>query len=141
MQQKNLKYLQKSSREKKEKEIIIESTKSFERRRLEMRAKRKQNDTSTESREEDTFNSEILAPMSVPELLNIPNGDYLFIATDVDTSRENDCDLVQVSAALSTSHFDAYVIPRRQITLSASRVTGLTVAGSQLLLHGKPFQM
>ena len=105
-----------------------------------MRAKRKQNDTSTESREEDTFNSEILAPMSVPELLNIPNGDYLFIAIDVETSRENDCDLVQVSAALSTSHFDAYVIPRKQIT-SASRVTGLTVAGSQLLLHGKPFQI
>ena len=119
------------------------------RRKLKLRTKRK-SDTSTELREGDTYQSgvllnsncdtvEIPASVSVPELLNIPNGDYLFIAFDVETtSLEDDCDFVQLSAVLITSHFDAYVITRKQITSSASRVTGLTAVGSQLLLHGKP---
>ena len=78
-------------------------------------------------------------PGSLPRASqHTPNVDYLFIASDVETtSLEDDCDLVQLSAVLTTSHFDAYVIPRKQIT-SASRVTDLTVVGSQLLLHRKP---
>ena len=129
---------------------LLEFTKSFKRRRLELRAKRKQSDTSTELREGDTYKSgvslnsncgtvEIPTPVSVPGFFDIPNDDYLFISFDVETTLlEDDCDLVQLSAVLTASYFDAYVIPQKQTTSSASRVAGLTVVGSQLLLHGKP---
>ena len=46
--------------------------------------------------------------------------------------------MVQLYAVLTMSQFDAYFIRRKQITSSASRLTGLTVVGSQLLVNGKP---
>ena len=45
----------KKAAEKAKKRRLLESTKSFKRRRLELRAKRKQSDTSTELREGDTY--------------------------------------------------------------------------------------
>ena len=60
------------------------------------------------------------------------------MSVDVETTSFRECDIVQLSGAAGTSHFDSYVVPLQQIAPSASKVSGLSVVGNQLLLHGKP---
>ncbi|XP_026057790.1 uncharacterized protein LOC113042963 [Carassius auratus] len=55
--------------------------------------------------------------------------------TGLDTSA---CDIVQLSAVSGHRVFNVYLQPRCSITDGASRVTGLTVEGSRLLLRRRP---
>ncbi|XP_071399218.1 DNA polymerase III PolC-type-like [Centroberyx affinis] len=48
------------------------------------------------------------------------------------------CDIVQLSAISGERSFNAYAFPRCPITDDATRVTGFTVRGDALLLHGRP---
>ncbi|XP_069551516.1 DNA polymerase III PolC-type-like [Brachyistius frenatus] len=56
-------------------------------------------------------------------------------ATGLDT---NVCDIIQVAAICGERVFNAYTIPHRALTESATRVTGFTVTAAGLLLHGLP---
>ena len=60
------------------------------------------------------------------------------MSVDVETSSSGECDIVQLPGAAGTSHFDSYIVPSQQIAPSASKVSGLSVVGNQLVLHGKP---
>lgn len=48
------------------------------------------------------------------------------------------CDIIQVAAVHRERSFNAYTVPRRALTDSATRVTGFTVRRGNLLLHGAP---
>ncbi|XP_073328512.1 DNA polymerase III subunit epsilon-like [Pagrus major] len=48
------------------------------------------------------------------------------------------CHLIQLSAICGNRVFNAYTLPRRPITRGASAVTGFTVRGGNLFLHGTP---
>ena len=56
------------------------------------------------------------------------------------TSLHRDCDITQISASTidGRSKFDKYILPTKNITPSASKVTGLSVRDKTLFLHGKP---
>ncbi|XP_073328511.1 DNA polymerase III subunit epsilon-like [Pagrus major] len=48
------------------------------------------------------------------------------------------CDLIQLSAICGNRVFNAYTLPRRPITRSASEVTGCTVYDGNLFVRGTP---
>ena len=56
------------------------------------------------------------------------------------TSLSRDCDIVQISAMTldGRSKFDRYILPSKDVAYSASKVTGITMTGGKLFLHGKP---
>lgn len=48
------------------------------------------------------------------------------------------CDIIQVSAICGERVFNAYTLPRRALTESATNVTGFTVSDAGLFLRGTP---
>ncbi|XP_070764046.1 DNA polymerase III subunit epsilon-like [Enoplosus armatus] len=48
------------------------------------------------------------------------------------------CDIIQLSAVCGERVFNVYTLPRRALTDSATNVTGFTVTGDVLSLHGSP---
>ncbi|KAM9352097.1 DNA polymerase III PolC-type-like [Symphorus nematophorus] len=50
------------------------------------------------------------------------------------------CDIIQVSAICGQRVFNAYALPRRPLTESATNVTGFTVSDGGLYLHGHPVE-
>ncbi|CAJ1056071.1 uncharacterized protein LOC121515491 [Xyrichtys novacula] len=55
--------------------------------------------------------------------------------TGLDT---NVCDIIQLSAVCGEKVFNAYSLPRRELTESAKNVTGFSVSDGTLFLRGKP---
>lgn len=55
-------------------------------------------------------------------------------ATGLDTMV---CDIIQLSAICGEREFNAYILPRREISASAREVTGFTVRNGGLFLRGK----
>ncbi len=47
------------------------------------------------------------------------------------------CDIIQLSAVCGKTVFNAYTLPRRPLTESATRVTGFTVSNGALFVHGR----
>lgn len=60
---------------------------------------------------------------------------YDLEATGLDTQAN---DIIQLSAVCGERDFNAYILPRREITESAKQVTGFTVSNGILFLKGKP---
>ncbi|XP_074534215.1 protein PML-like [Halichoeres trimaculatus] len=56
-------------------------------------------------------------------------------ATGLDTSAN---DIIQLSAVCGERVFNAYILPRRELTDSAKQVTGFTVSDGTLFLKGRP---
>ena len=58
------------------------------------------------------------------------------------TSLSRDCDIVQISAVTldGMSKFNQYILPSQNIAYSASKVTGITMNGGKLFLHGRPVE-
>lgn len=50
------------------------------------------------------------------------------------------CDIIQLSAIRGDRVFNAYTLPRRALTESATRVTGFTVSDDSLFLRGVPVE-
>ncbi|XP_061780829.1 DNA polymerase III subunit epsilon-like [Nerophis lumbriciformis] len=48
------------------------------------------------------------------------------------------CDIVQISAVYAERVFNAYTVPRCDITKEAARLTGFSVTDGALFLHGQP---
>ena len=65
--------------------------------------------------------TEIPPPIPVPSEKNVSDGKYSFVSVDVETTSFGKCDIVQISGATGTSHFDSYVVPSQQIVPSASK--------------------
>ena len=102
------------------------STIEPKRRRRELIAKRRQKNTTLKVREDSTYQSdislidtiditEILPHIPVPEEKNVSNGKYTLVSVDVETVSFGECDIVPLSSAAGTSHFDSYVVPSQQI--------------------------
>ena len=118
------------------------STITSKRRRGELTTKQRKN-TTLEVLEGNMYQSgislinaiditEIPLPVTVPDEKNVSDGKYTLVSVDVETTS------VQFSGAEGTSHFDSYIVPSQQIAPSTFTVSGLSVVGNQLLLHGKP---
>ncbi|XP_061919294.1 DNA polymerase III PolC-type-like [Entelurus aequoreus] len=48
------------------------------------------------------------------------------------------CDIIQISAVYGKRVFNAFTVPRCDITKEAARLTGFSVTGGALFLHGEP---
>ena len=55
--------------------------------------------------------TEIPPPILVPEEKTFSDGKYTLVSADVETTSFGECEIVQLSAAAGTSHFDSYVVP------------------------------
>ena len=117
------------------------STIASKRRRPELTTKRRQKNTTLEVREGSTYQSgislidtiditEIPPPIPISKEKNVSDGKYTLVSVDVETTSFGECDIVQLSGAAGTSHFDSYVVPSQQIAPSASKVSGLSVVGN-----------
>ncbi|XP_068696144.1 DNA polymerase III PolC-type-like [Montipora foliosa] len=102
-------------------------------------------------REEDTYqgglehNSDICI-QEIPTPITAPQNEKLMslnstakIMFDVETtSVVTNADIIQLSAVHKQDEFNVYMMPEKEITSEASRVTQLTVVGGRLCLKEKP---
>ncbi|MBN3314054.1 PML protein, partial [Atractosteus spatula] len=66
--------------------------------------------------------------------------EYTLVFFDLETTGLDvaACDIVQLSAISGEETFNLHMVPRCRMTDEASRITGFTVQGQALLLHGGP---
>ena len=128
-------------------------TKECKLRRNELREKRTStnNINKLEIREAVTYQSsvalqaadqdseEIPEPICYPASEKVPTDNYCHIYFNVETtSLGDDNEIVQLSAVTENSSYNLYVVPETHILSHASKITGLTVVGNNLMLKGAP---
>ena len=140
-------------RNKKRKQMQeIENSVSFKKRKLQLRAQKKQDNDAKEIREGTSYKSVVAlsSDLSSDDISAIPppvklvsklvsQKDFQSVYFDLETtSLGMDADITQISAVHESSHFNQYVVPVKCISAKASEVTGLTCHGDVLMLHGQP---
>lgn len=124
----------------------IARTKKAKRRRIELKAKKCQTTSCKEIREGPTYMSgvgigdpnsavkEIPRPSSVPQLQSLSSiKDHSLVFFDLETTGlARTSHILQVAAVCGDESFSTYVMPKEQITPSASEVTGLKLNNGAL---------
>ena len=113
-----------------------------------LKAERRNNDCALETREGDTYVSNIGQQQKIPDIVQIPSGtniirqgsgDVSYVTFDLETGGLlRTSDILQISVVHGTNEFNRYVTPSQHISKGASDVTKLTVINGQLCFDGKP---
>ena len=121
---------------------------TFKRRRLQLKSERNSKETATETREGDTYATNIGMEKDVPDLSEIPiaaaapvflSADVSYVMFDLETGGfSRTCDILQISAICGNVEFDRYVSPVQPIMEGASTVTKLTVVDGHMFFDGNP---
>ncbi|XP_033725277.1 uncharacterized protein LOC117315239 [Pecten maximus] len=78
---------------------------------------------------------------SIPDPIKLQNFND-FVTFDLETTGFGYCDITQIAASVGSSKYQSYVYPRCQISVEATKVTGMShsIATNKLYLHGKEVQ-
>ncbi|XP_043271757.1 uncharacterized protein [Venturia canescens] len=114
------------------------------RRRRQLFQARQRTNNSAENKEGITYSSGcgLSAIVDVDDCVPlrdevIPNGST-FIYFDLETTGLNkSSEIIQISAKRGSDEFNEYILPSNDISRAASIITGLTVEGGELHLHGQ----
>ena len=121
---------------------------AFKRRHLILKAQRNSKDSAAETREGDTYVSNIGQEKDNPDITEIPsivdvslpvNGDVSYLTFDLETgglSRESD--ILQISAIYSNLECNKYITPTQPISMGAPDITKLTAINGHLYFEGNP---
>lgn len=127
-----------------------ENSVEFKRRKLERKLQQKFDNSTQAVREGPTYESGVSLvhvsdvseiPVSKPvpvidtieNLLNVNK-----IYCDIETSSlHKDADILQIAATSVTDSFDVYILPSKQISPTASEITGLSVIGNSMFYKGQ----
>ncbi len=135
---------------KRKQQSSLQNSREFKKRRLFRKMQKKLDTTAKETREGTTYQSCVDAKPENDENLEIPppppplnstiNIDtFTHVIFDLETaSFSRATDILQIAAVAGEHEFNQYVTPTGGIAPKASEVTGLTVHGGVLMLHGKP---
>ncbi|XP_061171002.1 uncharacterized protein LOC133180520 [Saccostrea echinata] len=126
----------------------IARTKNAKRKRMQLKAKKCQTTACKEIREGPTYESgvgisdsntvvdEIPPPSSAPQPQILSTKDKNFVFFDLETTGlARTSHILQVAAICGKETFSSYVMPKKQITPSASTVTGLKLDNGTLYHH------
>ena len=135
------------------------SSKENKRRRLALKQSRLENLSQLSLREGVTYETSVSSkPITEEDIEEIPQATFLapiqtvpldsILSAEIcvfdleTTSLSRDCDIVQISAVTldGMSKFNQYILPSQNIAYSASKVTGITMNGGKLFLHGRPVE-
>ena len=107
-----------------------------------LRGQRRGNECTLETREGDTYISNIGQEKKIPDITQIPHptenmkqltGDVSYVIIDLETGGlMRMSDILQISAVHNSKEFNVYVTPTQHISKAASNVTKLTVVNGQL---------
>ena len=124
----------------------VQNSITFKRRCLQLKSERTSKETAAETREGDTYVSNIGMEKEVPDLNEIPiaasgpiysSDDVSYVTFDLETGGfSRTCDILQISAICTGVEFDRYICPEQPITEGASSVTKLTVKDGHLYFDG-----
>ena len=120
-----------------------EITRQYKRRRLELKSAKYKQATVSAVREGDTYRTDVDLQVSTPDTDEIPsvpiiNENECIVFFDLETTgRETQADIVQIAAISGDKKYNAYVIPRKQMSVEARQINKIEVRGSQLYCAGK----
>ena len=113
-----------------------------------LKSERNSKEASSETREGDTYATNIGQEKDSPDILQIPcgssvvlpkDGDINYVVFDLETSGlARTSDILQLSAICGNDEFDTYISPHQPISKSASEVTKLSVINGELCFEGNP---
>ncbi|XP_070541211.1 protein PML-like [Ptychodera flava] len=132
---------------KRRREII--SSKTYKKRRLELKSARQSCQSAQEVREGSTYSTsiglnadasdinEIPAAVEAPEMKSLTGGEeYIYFDLET-TGLGTSAHITQIAAVKGACSFDVYVIPKKPITKEASSVTGIKMDGGKMMHNGK----
>ena len=120
-----------------------EVTRTYKRRRLQLKSARSSKSSVSSLREGETYHTDVDLQTSAPDTTEIPaaavvDGSEETVFFDLETTGlGRDADVVQIAAVSGERKFSAYVIPQKRMSIEASRVTQIEVRGSKMCHHGK----
>jgi DNA polymerase III epsilon subunit-like protein len=120
----------------------------YKKKRNELKKKRKQRERKSYIQEPNSYQSEIASSASLSEAdeLDIPinliklDGSESFIYFDLETtSLSRNSDITHIAAVHGSAINQSYVFPRHEISVDASKVTGITchLATNKMYVQGK----
>ena len=117
-------------------------TRSFKKRRLDLKAQRLQKSSASEVREGKTYESSIdTTPLDPADVVEIPpattlSGIEANVFFDLETTGlGSDAQIVQIACKCGEKEFNRYIVPRKPMSQGASEVTGITVIAGKLFLN------
>ena len=122
----------------------MKSTRSFKRRRVELKRGRKRKEKASSVREGSTYQPHVDLSAATQDISEIPaplkftRSETVIIFDLETTGLGHKADIVQMSAICGSEIYDKYIMPTQSISYQASRVTGLTVKNSILYHKGQP---
>ena len=136
---------------KRKRQVEKENTKQFKRRKLEKKFAKSQSEKAKTIREGPTYESnigleqeqndpedEVIPPhIPAPVMLPVSDKDLPLVYFDLETtSSTTTAQITQTGCVSGSKEFSQYGMPTEPIQKIASEVTGLTMHGGELLLHG-----
>ncbi|XP_070548204.1 uncharacterized protein [Ptychodera flava] len=125
------------------------SSKTYKKRRLELKSARLSCQSAQEVREGSTYSTsiglnadasdinEIPAAVEAPEMKSLTGGEeYIYFDLET-TGLGTSAHITQIAAVKGACSFDVYVIPKKPITKEASSVTGIKMDGGKMMHNGK----